>query len=178
MQATAYNPAANGKVENFHHTLKAALMSRCKDSNWFTQVPWVLLGLRITNDTLDVSAAEMVYGDPLAVPAEFFPSATYSDNFQHLCPIMGKFTPCRQTYQPPPKQHIPTDLHSATHVFLCNDSTKPRLTSPYTGPFLVIHCMLKACCINIRSKEDGVSIDCLKPAYILLDVPPPNITPL
>ncbi|XP_068228065.1 uncharacterized protein [Palaemon carinicauda] len=55
---TAYNPDANGMVEHFHHILKAALMSLCKDSNWFTQLPWVLLGLRTTSkDPLDILAA-------------------------------------------------------------------------------------------------------------------------
>ncbi|XP_068229359.1 uncharacterized protein [Palaemon carinicauda] len=85
IQTTDYNPAAKGMVEHFHLTLKAALMSRCKDSNWFTQLPWVLLGLRTTcKDALDISASE------------FFPSATSSDDLQRICHVMGKFTPCRQ----------------------------------------------------------------------------------
>ncbi|XP_068245593.1 uncharacterized protein [Palaemon carinicauda] len=45
---TTYNIAATGMVERFHRTLKASLISRCKDSNWFTQLPWVLLELRTT----------------------------------------------------------------------------------------------------------------------------------
>ncbi|XP_068246877.1 uncharacterized protein [Palaemon carinicauda] len=73
-QTTAYNPAANGMVESFHCTLKVALMSRCKDSNLFTQLPWVLQGLKTNlKEARDLSAAEMVYGDPLVVPSEFFP---------------------------------------------------------------------------------------------------------
>ncbi|XP_068220447.1 uncharacterized protein [Palaemon carinicauda] len=72
-QTTVNNTAANGKVERFHHTLKADLMSRYKDSNRFTQLPWVLLGLRTTpKDGLDVTASEMVYGDLLVIPVEFF----------------------------------------------------------------------------------------------------------
>ncbi|XP_068235619.1 uncharacterized protein [Palaemon carinicauda] len=64
------NPVANGMVERFHSTLKAALISCCKDSNRFTQLPLVLLGLTtISKDALDVSAAEMVYGDPLIIHA-------------------------------------------------------------------------------------------------------------
>ncbi|KAK3880962.1 hypothetical protein Pcinc_014612 [Petrolisthes cinctipes] len=45
---TGYNPDANGMVECFHRTLKAALMSRCKNSTWFSQLSWVILGLRTT----------------------------------------------------------------------------------------------------------------------------------
>ncbi|XP_068204280.1 uncharacterized protein [Palaemon carinicauda] len=85
---TAHNPAHNRVVERFHRTLKAALMSFCKDSNWFTQLSWFLLGLRTTpKDTLDISAAKLV------VPAKFFPSTTSSDNLQrirHVPKILGR----------------------------------------------------------------------------------------
>ncbi|XP_068236898.1 uncharacterized protein [Palaemon carinicauda] len=71
-QITAYNPAANGTVECCHSTFNAALMSRCKDSNWFTQLSGVLLVLRITpREALSVSAAEIVYGDLLVVLSKF-----------------------------------------------------------------------------------------------------------
>ncbi|XP_068222598.1 uncharacterized protein [Palaemon carinicauda] len=162
-QTTAYNSAANGMVERFHRTLKAAFGVPRKDSNWFTKLPWVFLEIRTTpKDNLDVSAAEMVHGDPLVVDTELFPFAIVSDNLQHLLHVVVKFTPCRQTYMPPAKQHIQTDLHSATQVFLCNDTRKPPLTPHYTSPFLVIHQTLKAL-LNIRGKE---------PVYILTDDQP------
>ncbi|XP_068203672.1 uncharacterized protein [Palaemon carinicauda] len=120
-QTTVYNPAANGMVERFHRTLKAALMSRCKDSNWFTQLPSVLLGVRTTpNDALDVSAAGMVFGNTLVVPANFLLSATSSDDIWHIYHVVGKFTPCRHTFKPPAKHPILTDLHSVMHIFLSN----------------------------------------------------------
>ncbi|XP_068250304.1 uncharacterized protein [Palaemon carinicauda] len=154
-QSTTYNPAANGMVDCFHPKLKAALMCRYKDSNWFTQIPWVLLGLRTTpKDALDVSAAEMVYGDLLIVPAEFFLSATSSDNLQWLLQVLGKFIPCHLTYKAPVKQHIPADLHSAMHIFLHNDNSKPKLMTPYMVLFLMFRHTLKAFLINMRGKED------------------------
>ncbi|XP_068232029.1 uncharacterized protein [Palaemon carinicauda] len=62
----AYNTAADRMVAHFYCTLKAALMCGYNNSNLFTQLPLVLLVLRITpKDTLDVSAIEMV------VPVEF-----------------------------------------------------------------------------------------------------------
>ncbi|XP_068212647.1 uncharacterized protein [Palaemon carinicauda] len=101
-QTAAYNPTANRMVERFHRTLKAALMSRFKDFNWFTQLPWVLLGLRTTpKDVLNLSATEMMYCDPLVVPAKYFPSATSSDYLQHTRHVVGKFTLCHQSYKPP-----------------------------------------------------------------------------
>ncbi|XP_068201544.1 uncharacterized protein [Palaemon carinicauda] len=111
--------------------------------------------------------AEMVYGDPLVVPAEFFPSAISSNDN-----VVGKYTPCHQTYKPPAKHYMLTDLHSATHVFLRNDTSKPPLMPSYTGPFIVIRHSPKAFLLNIHGKEDWVSIDRLKPAYLLPDDPP------
>ncbi|ROT85274.1 hypothetical protein C7M84_018261 [Penaeus vannamei] len=72
---TSYNPEANGMVERFHRTLKAALMARCTKSDWKAQLPWVLLGIRTSpKEGLQVSPAEMVFGEALTVPGEFFPS--------------------------------------------------------------------------------------------------------
>ncbi|XP_068240904.1 uncharacterized protein [Palaemon carinicauda] len=135
-QTTAYNLAANGMIESFHHTLKAALISGCKDSNWLTQLPLVLLRLKTTpNDALDVSAAEIVYGDTSVVPAEFFPSATSFDDLQCISHGVGQFTPCRQTYKPQAKHHILTYLHSAMHIFLHNETSKLLVTPTLHGPF-------------------------------------------
>ncbi|XP_066982178.1 uncharacterized protein [Macrobrachium rosenbergii] len=77
----AYNPAANSMVERAHHSLKAALMARCTDENWRAQLPWVLLGLHTAlRADSNVSPAEKVYGETLAVPGEFFlPSADGTD---------------------------------------------------------------------------------------------------
>ena len=61
---TAYHPQANGLVERWHRTLKSSIMARIEaaGSNWVNQLPWILLGLRITpKEDLDVaSPAEMV----------------------------------------------------------------------------------------------------------------------
>ncbi|XP_068227644.1 uncharacterized protein [Palaemon carinicauda] len=122
-----------------HITSDRALMSRCKDSNWFTQLPWILLGLMITpKDVLDASASEMLYGDPLVIPAKYFPSATSSDDLHCIRQVVEKYTSCRQTYKHSAKHHIPTDVHSALHVFLRNETSNAPLTPPCTGPFLVI----------------------------------------
>ncbi|XP_068207580.1 uncharacterized protein [Palaemon carinicauda] len=101
---TAYNPAAKGMIDRFHWTLKAALMCLCKDSNWFTQLPWVLLELSTNpKDTLHVLAAEMMFG-------------VFSVNNhlrQSLAPTSsyGKIYSMAPDLQAPAKQHIPTDLH-------------------------------------------------------------------
>lgn len=44
IKTTADHPQANGLVERFHRTLKAALM--CTKRSWLDELPLVLLGLR------------------------------------------------------------------------------------------------------------------------------------
>ncbi|XP_068227682.1 uncharacterized protein [Palaemon carinicauda] len=44
-QTTANNPAVKGMVKSFYRKHLASLMSRWIDSNWFTQLPWFILGI-------------------------------------------------------------------------------------------------------------------------------------
>lgn len=77
-RTTAYHPAANGLVERFHRQLKAAI--KCHgDERWSDALPVVLLGIRAAY-CLDLgSAAELVYGENLRLPAEFFADSTRGD---------------------------------------------------------------------------------------------------
>ncbi|XP_037779436.1 uncharacterized protein LOC119575980 [Penaeus monodon] len=149
---TAYNPEADGMVVRFHRTLKAALMSRCSNSMWFSQLLWVLLGLRTTpKEGLNVSPAEMVFGDPLVVPSEFFTNALSSDDIARLRRIVGKFVPCKQTYRPPEHRYIPKDLRTTKYVFLRIDTHTLPHTPPYSGAYEVIE---KAFLLWIRGAND------------------------
>ncbi|XP_076029133.1 uncharacterized protein LOC143017980 [Oratosquilla oratoria] len=94
---TAYNPEANGMVERFHRTPKAALIPRCNNATWDSQLPWVLLGLRTTpKEGLDVSPAEIVFGETLVVPGEFFPDVPRNNDISRLRSIVKEFAPCKQ----------------------------------------------------------------------------------
>ena len=69
---TAYHPAANGMVLRFHCQLKAAIKSRA-DDRWSDTVSAVLLGIRATyREDLHASAAELMYGETIRLPSEFF----------------------------------------------------------------------------------------------------------
>ena len=46
INTTAYHPQANGLVERFHRTLKAALMATGEATSWMGRLPHVLLGIR------------------------------------------------------------------------------------------------------------------------------------
>ncbi len=76
VQTTACHPQSNGMVERTHGQLKAALRARLAGSRWPEHLPWVLLGLRTApKEDSGVSAAELVYGAALALPAEFLSTA-------------------------------------------------------------------------------------------------------
>jgi cleavage and polyadenylation specificity factor subunit 1 len=67
---TAHHPAANGLVEHFHRTLKAAIMCHT-DQQWTKALPLVLLGIRTAfKADLQASVAELVYGEPLRITSE------------------------------------------------------------------------------------------------------------
>ena len=167
---TAYNPAANGMVERTHRTLKAALMARCTGPNWRAQLPWVLLGIRTSpKEGLRVSPAEMVFGEPLVVPGEFFPSSNTAEDGNHLARLrqaVGKYRPCVQTHKTLPPQHLPKSLDACKFVFVRNDAHKSPLTRPYRGPYAVLERNSKAFRLSIAERSDWVSIDRLKPAYL------------
>ena len=64
------------------------------------------------------------------------------------------------------RDHVPSLLASATHVFVRRDARAPPLTRPYTGPFRVISAQEKYFELDLNGKTDRVSIDRLKPAFL------------
>ncbi len=69
---TAFHPQSNGLVERFHRQLKDAFHARTAGTAWLEHLPWILLGLRAApKEDAAVSAAEVVYGYPLALPGQF-----------------------------------------------------------------------------------------------------------
>lgn len=170
-QTTSFNPEANGLVERSHRSLKQALMTRLTGDDWVSQLPWVLLGLRTTpKEGLTHSAAEMTYGEAIAVPGEFFPSSGSAEELTgtelaRVREVVGKFAPCRPTRTNQREAYIPKSLFETKYVFVRHDSYKPPLTPPYKGPFLVLRRNDKAFQLEINGRPDWVSIDRLKPAY-------------
>ena len=169
---TAYNPAANGMVERSHRTLKAALMARCNDEDWLTQLPWVLLGLRtVPKSDADTSPAERVYGEALAVPGEFFPTTDDKEDtsLARLREVADKFRPCIKTFTDRTKHYKPIGLDSSTHVFVRTDAHRAPLTRPYRGPYRVVRREDKAYLLAIHGREDWITVDRLKPAFLMND---------
>ena len=174
---TAYNSEANGIVERAHRTLKAALMARCTNEHWKAQFPWVLLGLRTASKSdTGVSPAEMVFGEALAVPGKFFPTNDGNSGppLSRLRDVGGKYVPCKMTYTDRKKILTPKGLKACRHVFIRNDTHRTPFTRPYRGPYQVIVRTAKTFKLKIHGQVDRVSIDRLKPAFLLGEEDPPE----
>ncbi|XP_064100837.1 uncharacterized protein LOC135211459 [Macrobrachium nipponense] len=156
-------------VERVHRSLKASLMACCTGEDWKSQLPWVFPGLRTApRANGEASPAEKVYGEPLTVSGEFFPTTADDGDVSitRLRESAGKFTPCIKTFSDRTKHFLPKALSSCKHVFIRDDAHHPPLTRPYRGPFHVLRRTDKAYFISINGREDWVTIDRLKPAFL------------
>ena len=112
---TAYHLIANGLVECFHCQLKAALKAQPNADNWVHHLPMVLLGIcTALKEDLHCSAAELVYGTTLRLPAEFFDSNSSND----LDPVnyVAKLRSTMQQLRPTPPRH-----HSRHKAYISKD---------------------------------------------------------
>lgn len=180
-RTTAYHPACNGLVERFHRQLKAAIMCHA-DVNWVDTLPLVLLGIRSAfKEDLQATSAELVYGEPLRLPGEYFqptsPDSTdISDFTTRLRNFAAKLRPIATSRHSKDKIFIYKDLLTSSHVFLRDDSVRASLQPPYSGPYPVMERGDKSFKILVKGKSVTVSVDRLKPAYILVD-PPDHSSP-
>lgn len=174
-RTTAYHPACNGLVERFHRQLKAAI--KCHGgSSWTECLPYVLLGIRSAfKEDLQATSAELLYGEPLRLPGEFLESSadTNTSDVADFTTRLRKFT---NTLRPSPtsrhnkeKVFVFKDLATCEHVFLRDDTSHGSLKPAYTGPYRVLERGTKVFKLLIKNKNVTVSIDRLKPAYMLAD---------
>lgn len=180
IRTSAYHPCANGLVERMHRQLKAALM--CHATSWHKVLPVVLLGMRSAlKEDLQCSPAELVYGEPLRLPGEFITQSGNPSLSEDTSSLVTQLKHFMSNLQPTPaSRHGPQKsvfvsktLESSSHVFLRDDSVRPSLKPPYSGPYKVVSRGDKTITITIGSKNVTVSIDRLKPAFMDADSPLP-----
>jgi cleavage and polyadenylation specificity factor subunit 1 len=170
-RSTAHHPAANGLVERFHRTLKAAIM--CHADQQLTEVlPLVLLGIRASfKADLQASAAELVYGEPLKIPVELLTPTAYPVEPAHLITQlrrhMARLRPVPAAHHPSSATFVHKDLHNCTHVFLRQDAIRRALEPPYSGPYQVLSRREKTLLLLMRGKPVTLSAYRVKPAYVL-----------
>ena len=172
---TAYHPQANGLVERFHRTLKAALLCAVRTtSSWSRSLPWVLLGLRNAPRTdTSTSTAEVMFGTPLRIPGMCFQAEqshrrTASEQLEQARNNVASFSPeTLDLGKFRSSAFIAKALRTAKYVFMRDDRLgKPGLAPKYTGPFEVVRKDWESNTFRIMlgKNEDTVSIARLKAA--------------
>jgi cleavage and polyadenylation specificity factor subunit 1 len=121
-RTTTHHPAANGLVECFHRTLKAAIMCHA-DQQWTEAVPLVLLGIRTSfKADLQASVSELVYGELLRIPGELLTPTADPVEPAHLIRQlrrhMARLRPVPAARHASPATFVHKGLQNCTHVFL------------------------------------------------------------
>lgn len=181
IRTTSYHPISNGLVERFHRHLKSSIITH-SHFKWTEIIPIVLLGIRSAiKPDINSTCAELVYGTTLRLPSDIFniqndlssPTESYVSNIRSIMKSLNPISTSRHCNK---SVYIHPTLQTCSHVFLRVDSVKPPFTAPYTGPHPVISRKDKYFVIKIKDKNVTVSIDRLKPAYVLSDsTESPNI---
>lgn len=170
LRTTAYHPQANGLVERFHRTLKTALM--CADSkHWADRLPMVLLGIRTAlKEDLGCSVAELVYGQQLSIPGEFFDTPKQeihrTEYAQELHRIFDDLKPKDPMHHAKANIFVQQELKDCQYVYVRIDMVKKPLQRPYEGPYKVLDRSEKFFDLLIKGKKQRVTIDRIKPAFV------------
>lgn len=174
LKTTPYHPQANGLIERWHRTVKAALKCHCDRENWVDTLPIVLLGLRSTvKEDIGSTPAELLYGSTLRLPGEFiFEESNFkpqSEFVQELKKTMNSLRPAQTSHKRQQQAFIHPNMAQCTHVFVRVDAVRTPLQPPYDGPFRVIKKYEKYFLIDLGSRKAKISVDRLKPAFITSD---------
>ncbi|XP_047098590.1 uncharacterized protein LOC124712339 [Schistocerca piceifrons] len=113
----------------------------------------------------------MVYGKTIRLPGEFFEEPatkidldSFASNFQNQ---MLHLKPSRPAQSKARSVFVPKDLQTCSHVFLRCDRVRKPLEPTNDGPFPVISRHEEYFTIKRKCKHINVSVDRLKPAYLL-----------
>lgn len=180
IKTTAYHPAGNGKIERWHRHLKASLKAKLTD-NWVPKLAIILLGLRsYIIPQHNTTAAELTYGEPIRLPGDLLQPSTYNldlpDFLFKLRENMKSIQPVKTEHHNINKIFIHPELYKSSHIFVRHDAIRKPLQPVYDGPFRVLSRSDKAFEIETLRGRKNISIDRLKPAFILSDSEP-NFNP-
>lgn len=115
-RTTAYHPACNGMVERMHRQLKAAIVCHA-NPKWTESLPLVLLGMRSAyKEDLQASSAELLYGETLRLPGEFFQPQTDTASSNDMTDFTARLRSMMTEIRPQPASH-----HGTKPVFVFKD---------------------------------------------------------
>nr|XP_037273167.1 uncharacterized protein LOC119165077 [Rhipicephalus microplus] len=154
-------------------------------STWLEALPAVTLGLRATfKPDIQATPAELVYGELLRLPGELLSAPTsdvtssdLADFVARLRRTMGALRPSPAARHTKPTSFVFKHLATCSHAFHRDDTVRTPFQPPYSGPHKVICRDNKTFTLQISGKDVRVSIDRLKPSYILSQKPTNPHTP-
>ena len=127
-------------------------------------------------DLEGLSFNEIVFGEPLRLPGEFFVASNHESIIssgatpsfvQSIAQKVASFRyhPSRSANK---KFHVDPMLvnPNTTHVFVRQDARCPSLHPFYKGPYRILRKTEKYFVLDYLTHSDRVSIDRLKPAYL------------
>lgn len=183
IRTTPYHPQSNGLVERFHRTLKTALTARLNSASWINELPTVLYGLRAAGRSdSGVSASELTFGRTLRLPGDFF---DFSDNdtisdpnevVENIRRTLSQLKSVKKSHKNLNSFFVHPDLETCEYVFVRDDTVRRPLKAPYDGPFRVITRNKKVYQLQLSNRQTYISVDRLKPAYVLSDQPHERIS--
>ena len=142
-------------VERCHCSLMSSLCSKLAGSG---------LGLR---DDQACSSAKVVYGSFLVLPGMFLDAPEFP-----LEIFKSRIHSVLQSFSAPPHHNVRAtapavfaSLKTATHVFVCEDSTTSPLRLLYRGLYLALQKDVKYFTLQLGARADKFSRDRLKPVF-------------
>lgn len=159
-------------VERLHRQLKAVIKALPSSTHWTTGLPFILLGIRTAiKEDIGHSSAELVYGSTLRIPGEFLSTSSPNSLPNHTTcveQLKAQMQPLKATPPRPQNRntYISDVLSTCTHVFVRHDAVCTSLQKPYDGHYRIIKHSAKHFTLDIDGKQQVISLNHLKPAYI------------
>ena len=130
---------------------------------------------RAGKDDIKATPAEIIYGEPIRLPDEFLADPRISTDdceafVSRLRQHFHSLRPSPASRHGDKKTFVFRDLATATHAFVRHGGVKSSLQPAYEGPYEIIQRHPKHFNIRVKNRVVPVSLDRLKPAYLLRDV--------
>ncbi|XP_039302213.1 uncharacterized protein LOC120357021 [Solenopsis invicta] len=143
-------------------------------NNWMDVLPTVLLGLQTSfKEDIKATAAELVYGQTLQIPSEFFMNEDQSKSPHHSVKRLRQHI---RKIRPVPSAHHCKKKRTkhCTHVFRVDAVRKP-LEQSYEGPYEVLDRPSdNVFLVNVKGQHTYIATERIKPAFFELLIPESN----